>query len=60
MSFSQNTNGGNSRVEKKELLRELSEARMAEIESFFGLGGKFPAVKIDKRLARGVGTWSST
>jgi hypothetical protein len=35
--------------------RELSEARVAEIESLFGLGGQFPAVKIDRRFSGGVG-----
>jgi hypothetical protein len=40
--------------------RELSEAHMLEIERFFGPGGQFPAVKIDKRFARGVGSTFST
>jgi hypothetical protein len=35
--------------------RELSDKRIAEIDSFFGPCGQFPAIKIDKRFARGVG-----
>jgi hypothetical protein len=41
-------------------LRELSEARILEIETFFGPGGKCSAVQIDKRFARGVGSTFST
>jgi hypothetical protein len=36
--------------------RELSDTRIEEIDSFFGPCGQFPAVKIDKRFARGVGS----
>jgi hypothetical protein len=29
-------------------VRDFNEARIAEIESFFGKGGPFPAVNIEK------------
>jgi hypothetical protein len=37
-------------------LRDFSDARIAEIESLFGADGEFPAMKIERRVAGGVGS----